>query len=64
MMKSRLGINDLKGVIKVLTNDKELQNRLQEDDYLNKTALILSVIFLKNQKYWFKSLKSLFKSVI
>ena len=29
-MKSRLGINDLKGVLKVLKNNKELQNRLQE----------------------------------
>ena len=30
MMKSRLGINDLKGALKVLKNNKELQNKLQE----------------------------------
>ena len=41
MMKSRLGIKDLQGALKVLKNNKELQNRLQQEyDYLTKTALI------------------------
>ena len=30
MMKSRLGINDLQGALKVLKYNEELQNRLQE----------------------------------
>ena len=29
-----------KGALKVFKNNKELQNRLQEDDYLTKTVLI------------------------
>ena len=42
MMKSRLGINDPQGALKVVSNDKKLENMLQEDDYSTKTALICS----------------------
>ena len=48
MTKSRLGVYDLQ----VLKNNKELQNRLQEDDHLTKKSF--------DQKCWLKSLIFIF----
>ena len=45
MMKSRLGMNNLQKALKLLKNNKELQNRLQEDVFFNENSFDLSVIF-------------------
>ena len=46
IMKSRLAKNYLLVVLEVLRNNKELQNKLEDDDY-NQISLDLSISFTK-----------------